>query len=389
MEAIPGGIALSKYIKPKSLIKDFLTKISHGDNMVTNRQNFAKLLRDTYNRMRGNTNELYNPILNRVGDNSIYWNRIKSPELYKSMFDPEIQTAADKMTLGAYPAKIRRLHDAFIENPTFRNAHKLQSDLGVEYNAIRKNPLSTFADRDKGDIFKDAQEKLRIDMKSMLDHYDRTLGLTDQYEDATDTFYKEVGPYLHNKKIAEIAEGFEKSPDNIVPLFKNPFKTEGAEAEISQAITPSDSWKIVKDMGPEANDRILYEELGDKPYENPKTFMKAVEKLDKRGLSPYVTPDVQQTFNSIKNRILTKEAVERGTGLAIGAGAALGAGDRGRSLPAELTGLAAAGGIGAAISPAILKAFRSAVPAERIAPAAKQIYPWLSKAAIAALLGGQ
>lgn len=369
-EALPyigkGIGAVSKYIKPMTLVKNFMNKLSGGEKLEENSQNFAKLLKNTYNnKIEDISNDLYNPILDPIRNNSIHWGRVKSPELYKTMFDPTLRHEEDVGLFDTYTRGLKKLHSAFKKNPTLQNAHDLQSELGTEARTIRRDPFSKISERDKATGYEDARKNLQMDIHHFLDFKDSTGNLTNRYINAGETFRKEAVPYISEKNIAEIAKGHETNPSNIKTIFKSP---------------DTDTNKIVNDMGSEANRRILYDELGRGDIKDANKFINRINTLDDKRLQSYLTPAMKEDIEQIKTRILTKEGVERVAGAGAGVGLAL--------VPhAGITPEILAGVGGATLAPTIMRALRRGIPTQQISKGIGRAYPWLSKSAIATLLG--
>lgn len=370
VEAIPyvgkGIGAVSKYVRPQTLTNDIMSSLSKGQTLEENGKNFATNLKNSFNRKIEASNDLYNPIFDRVGNNSVYYSRVKSPEFYKNMFDPVTRDPLDEGILDDYLPDLKKLHSDFIKNPTFQNAHDLQSQLGFEIRRLQRMPSRSMADTRVMQNYTKAKDNLKGDMDHFLEYKEPGRGLADQYEDATNYYRNEVVPYLSNSNIAKIARGKITNPKNITTIFKNP---------------DEDVLKVVEDLGDNGKNQILYNELGKVSNMTPEKLISETNKLDKKGLSGYLTPDLQGNIDQIASRIKAKEVSQR---LAGAASAAALIPFHAGAVP-EITAALAGG----ALSPAIMRSLQKTIPVGATMKAATKVYPWLSKAAIAALLGGQ
>lgn len=346
-EALPlpfkGAAYLSKYLKPSTVANSIMSYLGGGEGIEENGINFAKLLRNTFQRKTDEATDLYNPVKEAAGKTSIYTNKVNSPEFYKNMFDPVTQKPEDVGIYDDYNRALKKMHNDFIENPTFEKAHDLQSQLGYEARQIEKQPVKPRADINTMDNFNAARDNLRNDMAHFLDYKDASGGLSDAYQDATEAYKQENVPYLINSGIAKIAKGKITNPKNLTTLFKYP---------------DEDITKVVNDMGPEANRRLLYNELGKLDKATPEKLLSAYNKLDKQGLASYITPELKDGIDKMSQKMLP--------------------------IPAEIIRKTPV--VGPVISPIAKVPVAAAETAARGITAA---YPWLSRAAIATLLGGQ
>lgn len=304
-DAIPGTAGLidkgAQYFQPQKYAKQILNNLGNGQTLEGNAQSLAQRLQQAYQQRKGEGNDLYNPVLNSVRDRSLYDGINPSDSSYPSL---------DIGSLN-YDRNLKRMDSQFSENPTFENAHNLQSQLGTAIRKLQTNDAKgnlSVADRNTLQGYQEAQDSLRDDMGSFLKQYDADTGdnLGEQYQNATQNWAENVVPYIDNPKITKIAKGDVTNPSAIANIFKNP------EPDIQ---------KIVSDMGSDANNKILYSELGKHQYHlTPEILQNAYSKLDNAGLSSYVTPSLSQQFDILSKRIRNKNLAEQGTGVLTGAG---------------------------------------------------------------------
>lgn len=162
---------------------------------------------------------MYNPVMAKVGNSNIY--SVNSP-----MNDALLGQGNTQTLLGQYPSVInsmdktvsgqlsdytpdlRKLNNNFIQNPTFQNAHQLQSDLGLEIRSIQQNMAkgtASQADKNNMQNMQSAQGALLNDMHSFLQNTDSSL--SQQYSNASQNWASNVMPYMSSSKISQAVKG--------------------------------------------------------------------------------------------------------------------------------------------------------------------------------------
>lgn len=305
-DAIPGTAGLigkaSQYFQPQKYAQQILDTLGNGQTLEGNAQSLAQRLQQAFQQRKGEGSGLFYPVFNSVRDRPLYDGINPSESNYPAL---------DIDSLN-YDHNLKKLDKQFTANPTFENAHNLQSQLGSAIRKLQdtdsKGNLSV-ADRSTMQGYQDAQDALRNDMGSFLQQHDALTGdnLNDQYNNALGNWAENVAPYLDNPKITKIAKGAVTNPSAIASIFKNP---------------EPDVQKIVSDMGPDAANKILYSELGKHQYHlTPEILQNAYNKLDNAGLNSYVTPSLAQQFDTLGKRIRDRDALQKGGGFLAGAGA--------------------------------------------------------------------
>lgn len=232
-----------------------------------------------------------------------------------------------------YTNAIQKLHDKFVNDPTFQNAHNLQSQIGSRLREIESTPFPTPATRNEIDalsearsalIDRDANGNVTGDMGNYLNNLSPSLA--DQYKNATDNFLENVVPYRNNKKISPIATGkiTNVQPSTLSNIFKSP---------------DEDAEKVISDLPVGTMDKVLYTKLGQQtPAINPITLLRQSGRLNEQGLGDYISPQLKGQLDSLQNRINWRTRLQS----AVGAMAAAAGGASHGTAGAIGTGLAGA-----------------------------------------------
>lgn len=368
--AIPGGIG-SVYSKIKSAISpgayadQFLAHIGNGNSLQDNAKSLATDIRNAFQTQKENASDLYNPIFDNYS----------SANIYDSVNLPTAKYPAlpDKYTEN-YTPDINDLHQAFVDNPTLQNAHNLQSQLGSEIrnyqNMYAKGTLST-ADRINMQNYQRAQNAVLDDTNNYLNA--QQPGLGDKYQEANAYYATNVAPYMSHPTLSKIATGEVDYPKNINTIFAKP--------------TPQIQ-KVVQDIGPQANNKILYNQLATPQNSStPEKLQNALQNLDKTGLGSYVTPETQSFIDGLKNKLTNKNVA-----LHIGGIIAGGLATHPFSETVPGLGEIIGGMVGNKILPPLVRGAQNYLPIKPVAGAIsgtyQNLYPPLSRALMANSLGG-
>jgi hypothetical protein len=413
--------ALAQYVKPNQYAKQLIGSLSPGQNLEENAKSLSQDIENAYKKHQGAASDLYSPVFNRVGNSSIY-DPLTDATTTKSTsnnFDnindvinhlndknnTELKTPSDlkdyllnnhgvsfknnKQILDFFnsgrhdiPASskyislnpsiadnynydLKDLHQQFIKNPTFQNAHNLQAQLGSSIRDLQKTRSKsglTSADSSvlQGNIA--AKTALNSDMNNFLGNSNQNL--SDQYQQANKYFINNVVPYRESPQLSQIANGTLTNPKNIGNLFKSP---------------SDNTLKVIDDLGDSGRNKVLYSQLGN--INKPEKLLDALQKLPNKGFSSYITPQVSQGIEPLANRIMARNLAQRVSGGALGAALAhaSGSGMLGMDvLGATLGGLA---------NPTVMGAISKALPLDTIAKGASAVgrttYPTLTKAILA------
>jgi hypothetical protein len=303
MEMVPSALrgSISK-LKPGALtsqeVSRVLDSISGGRELEPNARSIASDIKDSYNKILKEGKGYYKKITDKVKDTPIY-------EMYRGIPKADYLNM-DKSIIDGYSPDIKAAHSAFLEKPTFENAHKLQNTLGSEAKRGYKNPFLNLQDRQTLGSFSKARKMLKGDIDDFLRRADTTGKMADDYKYASDFHKNEVMPYRDTARIRDIAKEKVINPRNISTIFKNP------EADVQ---------KVVDDIGPGLKDKIVYNELGKVGKDaSPEKLIKAYDSLDKKGLGSYITPSLDEHMEALRSKVAQSILVKRGVGALIGSG---------------------------------------------------------------------
>lgn len=417
-----GWSKLSNAISPGQLMNGFLGKLGGGASLTNNAKSLAQDIQNAYQKQQVNASALYNPIFSNYSNSNIFNAVNQAPsrvaannftslddaidfvndknnldletpqdlkDFMKNQYQYSFKNNADLLgyfnsapgmrNTGSYANLARSItenytpdlndmHQAFLQNPTLQNAHNLQSQLGAsvrDFQGMAAKGNLTTADRINMQNYQRAQNAVLSDTNDFLEAQQPGLGA--QYTAANANYAQNVAPYKSNPAISKIATGDVDYPKNINTIFAKP----------TAAIQ-----KIVQDLGPSANDKILYNQLGTPQNSaTPEKLQAAMMNLDKQGLSNYLTPDHLDFQTALNQKITNRNTAQHVAGMLGGAVAAhpLGEGFPGA---AEIVG----GMIGNSVLPPVIRGIQKILPLQKIANAASKtanvVYPPLRNAAI-------
>lgn len=381
-----------QYFQPQKFASQILDNLSGGQSMQDATKSVLSAVKTAYQKQKDEASDLYDSVNNSVPASHIYED-VKKPDPLMSL-DPsqgytgfyrpqETKFDINSGINGQYPNlpqqffnyptyDLSNLHNNFIDNPTFQNAHKLQSLLGQTAAQIQSglsNPetLNTYG------MLNSARGALKSDISSFLQKQDPAL--VDKYNQASDFFKNNVVPYTVDPTIKSIAEG---ETTNIVPA---------ALANIFKAQEPNMA-KVVSDLPEGTVDKMLYTQLGkNTPSQNPFAMIRAYGRLNEQGLGDYISPELDSQMQSLQNRLKWRSLLQSTVGGLVGAAGGAHHGGAGA------IGMGAAG---AALGSPFMNYLGRRLPISQIGDvanqAAKLSYPYLSSAYLSSTLnnsGGQ
>lgn len=432
LSVLPGAAGLIgkgiNAIRPQQYSDAIIQGLGGGKSLEGNAQSLAQDLQNSYQQQVKNTGDILNPIFDSVGSRSIYdsvrtpvENNFKNPDevteylsdLTGKEFDdaddakdylsqkygyqfpdnksflnffnskPNVSGTfgqsqylnLDKDIPNSYDRNISGLHQNFIDNPTLQNAHDLQSQLGTSIGKLQSQDARgnlSVADRSTMQGYQQARGALRSDMTNFLNT--QNPNLASQYQMGTDYYRENVAPYLQDSSIAQIAKGKIINPENVTSIFKNP------EPYMQ---------KIVGDMGSQANNKILYAQLGKNAASlKPEQLISQFQGLDKSGLGSYVPQSLSDQMHELSGRISARNNTQRGVGALAGLAAMHPASG---FINPEIAGVIGAG-LGGAFSPAIMRGIQGVAPiqsmGQSIAAGIKKSYPFISNSIKANTING-
>lgn len=237
-------------------------------------KSLATDFRDSYQKVAKESSQNYKPLLDKYGDKMMYSSTLPK----KSYFNLD-DRVLENMSGGA-----KKLAKRFEDNPTFRNAHDFQSELG-KFSASRRTWNASPADRMLADDATATRDSLKNDIMMYLKRADPEGKAPSQYQYATDFHRERVAPFYQSNQLAKIAKGKIINPKNIPSILKNP--------------EPS-TLKVIDALPPEAHDKILIHKLGTVgASKNAESTLNAFRKLDEQGLRDYVSPRLDSQMGEL------------------------------------------------------------------------------------------
>jgi hypothetical protein len=173
-----------------------LLKVPEKINPKQYTSNLADAIRQSYNKSRGQSEENYNNVMNKVGGYPIDHPNLLYPNL-------------DKRFMRAYSGGENLLHQDYITKPTIEKAHFLQSQIGHKIRELQSNPNKDPATINAIKDLNYVHGSLLSDLNSALQriHPD----IANEYQAAAEFHRKNVVPFEQNKLIRNISEGETKN----------------------------------------------------------------------------------------------------------------------------------------------------------------------------------
>lgn len=242
------------------------------------------------------------------------WTATATPQSTFSTLNGQYPALGPDITSN-YTTPIKNMHNQFMQNPTFQNAHALQSQIGSRIRELSDNNVApdmatanekyALQTARNALVGRDNQGNITGDIGTYLNNV--APQAAQQYKDAADYFYQNVTPYTNNSKIAPIATG---SITNYQPSsLGNIFKAPGDSMETIMSHLPSSTF-----------DNVLYTKLGQTvPTKSAQGLINSYNNLDQQGLGSYISPDLKSDIGSLNNRIKSRNALQAGVGTVAGA----------------------------------------------------------------------
>lgn len=388
--AAEGINSAMQYFRPSAYMNQIIQNLGGGQNLEDATKSVLSSIKSAYESQKGKANELYNPIFSSVSDSPIY-NEVRKPNplmsldpqagytgFYKPIstkFDtvsqePGQYTSLSPKVFENYSSDLKDLHDTFIKNPTFDNAHALQSQLGIEQSALSGgssapdiSTLNAISSLGK------ARTSIKNDIASFLMNTDPKL--SQQYLDAADFFKNNVAPYRADPRVYSIATG---DTTNMKPVsLGNLFAAPGENLQTISSHLPDD-----------AINNLIYTKLGQRvPKMNPDAFMRNYNSLDQQGLSSYISPEIKEQIANLQNRMNAKNALQFGASGAL-AGSLGSHGGVGSGIGAAL--------LGSAIGRPVLNYLQTRLPLDQLSESlgnvARGTFPYAKATIIPNLING-
>ncbi len=196
---------------------------------------------------------------------------------------------------------LQDLHDEFEENPTFKNADELQSQLGTEIGRLsykaEKKDLDTNGYNELQSL-KSLRDSLNADQKVFLQGKDAKLD--NEYDAFKQKWRENVVPYHSNDTLRKMSQG--QTTGHSINDVSGTFKNDEPNA-----------LKIAQDIGLSGQNAILFNELQRVQPGDTKGFVNALNEARRiGGYQSYVTPQIQAQGKQIGNQLLARNALNIG-----------------------------------------------------------------------------
>jgi hypothetical protein len=403
-----------QYFMPQKFATNIINTLGNGQTLSDATKSVLADVKNGYDTQVENAKNAYTPIFDSVPNSSIYApvnqnlsgrlagtsnfsgmppaaneaEGIVTPTPLKSANENAANPAplSNKLGGGLYPSLpqsvidnytsgLKDLHNTFINNPTFQNAHKLQSELGSVSAQLKSGVAApTISTIDASNSLMNARSALKSDINDFLVRQNPDIAA--QYQNASQNFQQNVVPYRANPKIYSIATGdtTNVTPASLSGIFKAP----------DENVT-----KVLSDMPSRTMDNILYTKLGQTvPNKSAQGLLNSYQNLQQQGLSDYVSPQLSAQIGDLENKIKARNAIQMGT-------AGLAAATLGGSHLGSAAGAVLGFGAGAVASP-FMNYIGRRLPTDKISAAIGNVlrgtYPTAQSAILANTLnksGGQ
>lgn len=284
---LSGGLykAGQQLFRTPSFVKQALQDALSGGNKTVseNAQSLASDIRNAFQSQKQNASAIYQPVFDAAGNDNIYSSGIDQ----KYLATPNSFASS----------KSDDLHENFIKNPTVNNAHLLQSQLASDARSIKGSDVGS---QQAIKSINNSRQNLLSDINNYLTQKDPNLA--NQYNQAAQNYLENVVPYTTDKSIKNIATGKITNPTNVANIFASP------EGDIR---------KVVNDLPDSSKGKILYSILGKK--QSASQLIDNFDKLSDKGLEEYITPEIQNSIESLRNSLLRRNVAGAVTGLGLGA----------------------------------------------------------------------
>jgi len=163
-------------------------------------------IKSNYQNVVDKERKQYQPVMEKYGDENL------NSDKYIKMYDKY------KDYVGQ---KVKFLHEKFIENPTIKNAHKLQSQMFSEMIPLYKNKSLDAIGQDRLFALEKSRESLKNDILNSLESHDKDA--KNSYLEGARIHKQERMPYLSSPKLANIVEGNveEIEPNKLINAIKS------------------------------------------------------------------------------------------------------------------------------------------------------------------------
>jgi hypothetical protein len=293
VSAVKAPAQLFNFMRPKEQAKTILKELGQGKSIAENTHSIINDLKSAYNERIAQSAANYAPVDAVASGEKIYPNdkALTQSNYFKTYFSsPKIQNSINH--------KVEQSHNDFLVDPTYDNAHKLQSDIGKAIGVEKGKGFN--ADRDKLSVYNDLRDAVKNDVASFLDKY--SPDLANQYKAASDYHLKEVIPYRSTSNIIKAIQNKDVNESSLLNAFKS-------------AHTKRNVQKIISDLGPEFQNKLIYARLAkESPRSNPYALLDAFKRLKEpeQSYGAHITPRLYDQMRSLESKILKRSYFRKG-----------------------------------------------------------------------------
>lgn len=194
-------------------------KLAEMANPVEYTKQLARTISEQYKKATAEASSLYSPVLkkhaeafiNPIEELSVQGKDVHGlmPTTAQKIEKPSsslYETVSKPLIKKHYDVDLKDLHDDFIKNPTFNNAHDLQSQLGIEVRSLQSSKSAQEpVTKKEAKALNRARNAILSDMGRYLENVDPEM--KQMYSRGASLFKNNVAPYRANEVISKIAEG--------------------------------------------------------------------------------------------------------------------------------------------------------------------------------------
>lgn len=305
---------------------DFVGNLLQGSNFSNAHIPVADEVRQMYSGANENMASKYNSILSDA-ENRGYSQEVgkQFPGIsvstnQKGIITDNFKNSLKNIDISKVNPDIQDSIDEFIKNPSFNNAHFLQSDLGKEGAALKLSKDGT--DRNLGSALLKTRNSLKNDITSTFNKNEDS-DLADQYNSLSNEFKNTVAPFYTNNTLRNIVlknDINQVNPANIGNLLK---KNDKSISLIRSNLSDNSKNLLLADAMKGATKEVPINGQMQR-ITDPKKLIDLFGSTDIKGLNYLQTPQNIQGMQQVQNA-LSKQNYIKKIGIAFGI-AGIGAG---------------------------------------------------------------
>lgn len=302
----------SQFIKkfnPAAHAKELEHHLSGGANNITeNSRQLANDIRNAHKMREEEAQIFYNHALKNAGHESIYGVGPKDIIPSRAPGYAKQQSLNDKIK----DLNVGDTFDAFKSNPSFDNAHKLQSQLGFMERDLKSNLVKPPDYRIQLNKIESARNELKENINQFLEKRDLSTNnpIGHHYQKGNELFHTNVAPYLSHNKLIDIVKGGQTAVKDLHKVFDSPSNTITKEGiEKIGSIN-----KIMHDLPENSKMRILFDAIGGNKL-SPEALLKKLDEIKRKGFESYFTPEIEESINALGQKLKNRKRLKIGLGV--------------------------------------------------------------------------